>query len=39
MLSFDTEIAALLGQCVVLGVTPVHEKTLAFAVQVRSEDD
>jgi len=34
----STEIVAPLGHCIVLGVTPVQEKTLAFVVQVRSDD-
>lgn len=38
LVELGTEIAAPLGHCVVLGVTPVQEKTLAFAVQVRSEE-
>jgi len=37
LVELQTDIAAPLGHCVVLGVTPVSEKTLAFAVQVRSE--
>jgi len=39
LVELQTDIAAPLGHCVVLGVTPVQEKTLAFAVQVRSEDN
>lgn len=38
LVELSTEIAAPLGHCVVLGVTPVQEKTLAFAVQVQSDD-
>jgi len=35
VVNLATEIIAPLGHYVVLGVTPVQEKTLAFAVQVR----
>ena len=38
LVELQTDIAAPLGHCVVLGVTPVQEKTLAFVVQVQSDD-
>lgn len=35
LVQLSTEIVAPLGHFVVLGTTPVHEKTMAFAVQVQ----
>jgi hypothetical protein len=38
LVSFAAQIAAPVGHCVVLGVAPSREQTLAFAVQVRPGD-
>ena len=38
LVSLSTEIVASVGHYVVLGITPVHERTLAFAVQVQLVD-
>ena len=38
LVKLETEIVTPLDHYVVLGVTPAHEKTLAFAVQVRILD-
>jgi DNA-directed RNA polymerase specialized sigma24 family protein len=38
LFKLETEIVTPLDHYVVLGVTPAHEKTLAFAVQVRILD-
>lgn len=38
LVQLSTEIVAPLGHYVVLGTTPVHEKSLAFAVQIQVVD-